>query len=139
MCPSLDDALGIVALVQAAIAWLIDLRQRNISFRLYPRAFIDENKWRAERYGLDGDLIDFGKEAQLPARRLLRELLRLIDPYVDPLDSRREIDHVYTMIEHGASADRQLRVYEEQGGDDNREAALRAVVDSLISETMQRP
>jgi carboxylate-amine ligase len=137
MCPLLDDVLGIVALVQAIVAWLSDLRRRNISFRLYPRSLIDENKWRAERYGLSGMLIDFGKEEQLPARTLLRELLRLVDPYVDELDSRDELNHVYAMIEHGSSADRQLAVFEEHGGDANAEVALRAVVDSVVDETMR--
>lgn len=136
MCPSLDDALGIAALVQAVVAWLYDLRQRNISFRLYPRSLIDENKWRAERYGLDGKLIDFGKEQQLPARTLLRELLRLVDPFVEELGSRQEINHLYTLIERGTSADRQRRVFRDNGGESNREAALRAVVDSVVRETM---
>lgn len=136
MCPLLEDAIGIVALAQAIVAWQYDLRQRNISFRRYPRSLIDENKWRAERYGLDGRLIDFGKEQQLSARSLLRELLRLVDPYVESLGSRSEIHHLYDLIERGTSADRQLRVYAQHGGDANREAALRAVVDSLVAETM---
>ncbi|MEA3338077.1 MAG: carboxylate-amine ligase [Chloroflexota bacterium] len=136
MCPSLDDALGIVAMVQALIAWLVDLKSKNISFRRYPRSLIHENKWRAERYGLDGMLIDFGQEDQVPARQLLREMLRLIDPYVDKLNSRQEINHVYSMIEHGTSADRQLALYEAHGGDENSQEALRAVVDALVQETM---
>jgi carboxylate-amine ligase len=134
--PLVDDALGIAALVQAVVAWLCDLRRQNISFRRYPRSLIDENKWRAERYGLDGLLIDFGKEEQLPARTLLRELLRLVDPYVEQLGSRHEINHLYHMIEHGTSADRQLQVFAEHGGEENPEQALRAVVDSLVAETM---
>jgi carboxylate-amine ligase len=136
MCPSLDDTLGIVALVQAVVAWLYDMRRRNVSFRLYPRSLVDENKWRAERYGLDGKLIDFGKEQQLPARALLRELLRLVDPFVEELGSRQEINHLYALIERGTSADRQRRVFRDNGGESNREVALRAVVDSVVKETM---
>ena len=136
MMPVLDDAVGIVAMVQAMVAWLFDLRSKNLSFRQYQRSLIDENKWRAERYGLDGKLIDFGKEQQLPARAMLRELLRLIDPYVERLGTRKEIDHLYTIIERGTSADRQRRVYREHGGDANNEAALRAVVDLVAAETM---
>lgn len=136
MCPLVDDALGIVALVQAVVAWLYELRRRNISFRLYPRSLIDENKWRAERHGLDGRLVDFGKEQQLPARHLLRELLRLVDGHVDDLGSRQEFNHLYSLVEHNTSADRQRAVYRAQGGDANREAALRAVVDSVVAETM---
>lgn len=136
MCPRLDDALGLVALVQAIVAWLYDLRRRNVSFRVYPLALIDENKWRAERYGIEGKLIDFGKEQQLPARGLLRELLRLVDPYVDALGSRQEINHLYGVIEHGTSAERQRGIYLAHGGNGNREAALRAVVDAIVAETM---
>jgi carboxylate-amine ligase len=136
MMPVVEDAVGVVAVVQALVAWLVDLRARNISFRTYPRSLIEENKWRAERYGLDGQLIDFGKEQQLPARTLVRELLRLIDPYVNRLGARREVDHLYTVIERGTSADRQRRVFLEHGGKANSEEALRSVVDSVVAETM---
>jgi carboxylate-amine ligase len=136
MVPALDDAVGIVAAVQAIVAWMFDMRSKNLSFRQYQRSLVDENKWRAERYGLDGKLIDFGKEQQLSARILVRELLRLIDPFVERLGTRKEIDHLYTVVERGTSADRQRRVYREHGGDANNEAALRAVVDLVASETM---
>jgi carboxylate-amine ligase len=136
MMPVVEDVVGIAAVVQAVVAWLVDLRARNISFRTYPRSLIEENKWRAERYGLDGKLIDFGKEQQLSARTLVRELLRLIDPYVNQLGTRREVDHLYTVIERGTSADRQRRVFQQHGGKANSAAALRAVVDSVVAETM---
>ncbi len=126
---TIDEALAIAALLQAVIAWLWDLRQHNMTFRLYRRDLIEENRWRAIRYGIDGQMIDWGKEEELPARWLIRELLRLVDPYVNQLGSRPYIEHIYTILEHGTSADRQLRVYEESGGD------LKAVVDYLISET----
>ena len=136
MMPVVEDAVGVVAAVQAVVAWLVDLRVRNIIFRQYPRSLIEENKWRAERYGLDGKLIDFGKEQQFPARGLVRELLRLADPYVNHLGSRAAVDHLYTVIERGVSSDRQRKVYQQNGGNANREAALRAVVDSVVAETM---
>jgi carboxylate-amine ligase len=126
---TLDEALAIAALLQAIIAWLWDLRQHNMTFRLYRRDLIEENRWRAVRYGIDGKMIDWGKEEEVPARWLIRELLRLVDPYVDQLGSRKYIEHIYTILEHGTSADRQLRVYQESGGD------MKAVVDHLIQET----
>ena len=126
---TIDEALAIAALLQAVIAWLWDLRQHNMTFRLYRRDLIDENRWRAIRYGIDGQMIDWGKEKELPTRWLIRELLRLVDPYVDDLGSRKYIEHIYTILEHGTSADRQLRVYRESGGD------MKAVVDYLIEET----
>ncbi|NOZ70564.1 MAG: carboxylate-amine ligase [Chloroflexi bacterium] len=128
-CTTIDEAIAIAALVQAIVAWLWDLRQRNLTFRLYRRDLIEENRWRSIRYGIDGHLIDWGKEKELPARWLLRELLRLVDPYVEQLGSREFIEPIYHILEHGTSADRQLRVFKESGGD------LKAVVDHLIEET----
>ena len=98
-------------------------------FRDYTRSLVAENKWRAVRYGLDGKLVDFGKEQQFSAKQLVRELLRLVDPVVDELGSREELEFAYSIIEQGTSADRQLRIYEENNHD------LRAVVDYLIAET----
>jgi len=126
---TIDEAIAIAALLQAVIAWLWDLRQHNMTFRLYRRDLIEENRWRAIRYGIDGKMIDWGKEKEFPTRWLIRELLRLVDPYVNELGSREYIEHIYTILEHGASADRQIRVYQESGGD------LKAVVDHLIEET----
>jgi len=128
-CTTIDEAVGIAALLQAIVAWLWDLRQRNMTFRVYRRDLIDENRWRAVRYGLDGKLIDWGKEEEMPARWLVRELIRLVDPYVETLGSRPYVEKIYAILEHGSSADRQLRVYQESGGD------LKAVVDHLVAET----
>ena len=77
MMPYYRDMLAVTALMQAAVAWMVDLRQRNMSFRNYERTLIAENKWRALRYGLDGNLIDFGIERSLPALELIRELLNV--------------------------------------------------------------
>lgn len=126
----IDETLAIAALIQAITAKLYKLYRQNLGFRLYRRALIEENKWRAARYGLDGKLIDFGKKEEVPTRDLIRELLEFVDDVVDELDSRREIDYIHRILDEGTSADRQLRVYEETGD-------LRAVVDLLIRETME--
>ena len=88
-----------------------------------------ENKWRAVRYGLDGMLIDFGKEQEVPERELILEYLEFVDEVVDELDSRAEINVIRRMLETGTGADRQLRRFEETGGD------LKAVVDYMVEET----
>ncbi len=75
MMPSTQDTLAVTALIQATVAWMVDLRLRNMSFRHYERLLIAENKWRAVRYGLEGKLLDFGIEQALPAPELIRELL----------------------------------------------------------------
>ncbi|MCV4626342.1 hypothetical protein OFC18_30150, partial [Escherichia coli] len=82
-------------------------------------------------YGLDGLLLDLGKQKEVPVRDLIRELLEFVDDVVDPLGSRKEIEHIYTILERGTSADEQLRVYEQSGGD------LCAVVDMLIEKTLE--
>jgi carboxylate-amine ligase len=88
-----------------------------------------ENKFRAVRYGLDGNLIDFGKEIEKPERELILEYLEMIDPVVDELGSREAINGVREILEIGTGADRQLAVFESSGGD------LKAVVDYMAEET----
>jgi len=116
-------------LMQAICAKLLILRSRNLGFRKYMPALIAENKWRAIRYGIDGKLIDFGKQSEVPMRDLAIELLEFIDDVVDDLGSRKAVEYVHTILAEGTSADRQLRVL-ENGGD------TRAVVEMLAAETV---
>ena len=99
----------LVALFQAIVAKLYRLRQQNLGFRLYDRALIMENKWRAARYGIDGKLIDFGKRAEVPMRELAVELLEFVDDVVDELGSREAVNHVHTVLREGTGADSSLR------------------------------
>jgi carboxylate-amine ligase len=121
-------SIAIAALAQAIIVKLYRLRERNLGFRRYHRALIEENKWRAARWGIDGKLIDFGKRREVPMRELAEELLAFIDDVVDDLGSRREIEYVRTILATGTSAEKQLQVYRETGD-------LRAVVQSIVDET----
>jgi len=125
----MDETLALAALIQATVAKLYKLHSNNQGFRLYRRLLIMENKWRAARYGLEGKLIDFGKQKEVPVKDLIYEYLHLIDDEVDELGSRHEINTIYRMLEGGTGADRQLRVYHESGGD------LKKVVDFMIAET----
>jgi len=124
----LDETMAIAALIQATVAMLYKLHAANKSYRIYGRALISENKFRASRYGLDGKLIDFGKEEEVPVRDLMMEYLDLIDDVVGELGSREEINYIHEMLRMGTGADRQLRVYEETGD-------LKKVVDYMIEET----
>ncbi len=137
ICTRVEEAVCIAALFQAICAKLLKLRRSNLSWRQYRHMNISENKWRAVRYGIEGELIDWGKEESVPFHFLMEELLEIIDDVVDELGSRREVEHVRTILKNGTSADRQLRVYTQHGGDDNREEALRAVVDNLVKETQE--
>lgn len=138
MCTRLDEAVAVAALIQALVAKLIRLRNQNQSWRIYRGIFINENKWRAVRYGIDGDLIDFGIEAEVPMRNLANELIAFVDDVVDELGSRQEVNAIRHICANGTSADRQLRVYYEalENGATTREA-LYAVVDHLIRETAE--
>ena len=120
--------IAIAALAQAVIVKLYKLRSRNLGFRLYHRRLIEENKWRAARWGLDGKLVDFGRCQEVAMRDLALELLEFIDDVVDELGSRGEVDYVRTILRDGTSADRQLRVFRETGD-------LRAVVRAVVEET----
>lgn len=135
ICTKVDEAVCIAALFQAICAKLIKLRQQNMSWRKYRHMHITENKWRAVRYGVEGDLIDFGVQKAVPFHFLMEELLELLDDVLDDLGSRKEVEYVRTILKEGTSADRQIRTYRQNGGDDNREEALKAVVDNLIAET----
>ncbi len=135
ICTKVDEAVCIAALFQAICAKLLKLRRQNMSWRQFRNMHITENKWRAVRFGVKDTLIDFGRGEEVPFHFLIEELLEIIDDVVDELGSRKEIEYVHTIMKEGTSADRQLRVYEENGGDSNRDEALKAVVDHLITET----
>jgi glutamate---cysteine ligase / carboxylate-amine ligase len=123
-----DETIALAALIQATVAKLYKLYAANQGFRLYRRALIMENKWRAARYGLEGKLIDFGKQKEVPARDLVNEYLDFVDDVVDELDSREELEYIRRIVETGSGADRQLRVFQETGD-------LKKVVDYIIEET----
>jgi carboxylate-amine ligase len=131
VCTRVEEAVCIAAILQAIIAKIWKLRRDNLTFRVYPTAMIEENKWRAVRFGLDGKLIDFGKEQELPARELISEMLqRFVDDVVDELGSRREVEYAFEIMRNGTSADRQLAVFD-------RTRDLKAVVDRVIAETAE--
>jgi carboxylate-amine ligase len=123
-----EEACAIAALTQAIVVKLHRLYTRNQSWRIYRRALIEENKWRAARYGIEGKLVDFGKELEVPTKILIPELLELVDDVVDDLGSRSAINYVHTILNEGTSAERQLRVFEQTGD-------LRAVVQHVVAET----
>ena len=110
---TVDETITLAAIFQALCAKIYKLRLQNLNFIQYSRHLINENKWRASRYGIDGRLIDFGKEEEVNTRVLIYELLDFIDDVVDELGSRHRVASVHKMLEQGTGADRQLAVYEE--------------------------
>ena len=123
-----DDTIALAALMQAIVVKLHKLRKQNITFRIYPRRLIDENRWRAARYGLDGKLIDFGRKCEVDERELLHEMLEFVAKEVDELGNEREIAHIERIMREGTGADRQLMVWE-------RTQDVKAVVDHIVRET----
>jgi carboxylate-amine ligase len=123
-----EEAVAIAALTQALVVKLHRLYTGNMGWRIYRRALVEENKWRAARYGIEGKLIDFGKEVEVPMKQLITELLELVDDVVDELGSRSAVEYVNTIITEGTSAERQLRTYEHTGD-------LKDVVRHLVAET----
>jgi glutamate---cysteine ligase / carboxylate-amine ligase len=112
---TVEETMCIAALFQALCVKIYKLRSQNMNYIQYSRALINENKWRASRYGIDGRLIDFGKEEEVNTRVLIYELLDFIDDVVDPLGSRTAVRFAERILEKGTGADRQLKVYEQTG------------------------
>lgn len=126
----IEETVAIAALCQAVAAKLYSLYEQNLSFRQYRRSLLMENKWRAVRYGLDGKLIDWGRQEEKPARDLIMELLEFVDPVVDGLGSRNELNYIETILRDGSGADRQIKVFRETND-------MREVVKYIQQETTQ--
>ena len=112
---TVQETITITALFQAICAKIYTLRRQNINFINYQRALINENKWRASRYGIESKLIDFGKEKEVDTKELIHELLEFVDDVVDDLGSRKHLEKVHQIFETGTGADRQLKVFKQTG------------------------
>ena len=135
-CTTLDDALSIAGMFRCLLRMLWRLKRENQRWRLYSRMLIDENRWRAQRYGIDQGLVDFGKGAIVPYAELLEEILVLIDQDARHFDCVEEVAHAGEILARGTSAHRQLAVFEHALSEGaSRSEALAAVVDWLIVET----
>jgi carboxylate-amine ligase len=127
MSLTVDETICIVAIIQAIVAKLYRLNMANTSFNVYRLALIKENKFRAARYGVQGNMIDFGLQKEVPTKELILELLEFIDDVVDELGSRDEINYVHTILREGTGAAKQLAIFEETQD-------LTKVVDFITSE-----
>ncbi|HFB55584.1 MAG TPA: carboxylate-amine ligase [Hellea balneolensis] len=138
MCTRFEDTLAITALYQCLTRMMVELKQRNIKWRTYPSLLIAENRWMAQRFGVAGNLIDFGKGGCTPFKDLIEEMIGFLLQHAQALGCERELLHARTIVERGSSACRQIRVYEENIADGkSKDDALKAVVDDLIEGTME--
>jgi len=112
---SVEETVSIAGLFQAICAKLYKLRTKNMNFMMYSRALINENKFRASRYGIDGNMIDFGKETEVNTKTLIEELLNFVDDVIPHLGSAETMKHVQKIIEKGSGADRQLEIFKKTG------------------------
>lgn len=137
VCTYLEDAIAIAAVFLCVIRMLYRLRRDNQRWRIYARMLINENRWRAQRYGLDEGLVDFGRGEIVACIDLIEELIDMVREDAEALGCVDEVRHIREIAERGTSAHRQLSVYQdaiERGAE--RDAALFAVVDQLIDETI---
>ena len=137
VCTRLDDAVCVAALTQCLLSMLYRLRCENQRWRSYPRILVHENRWRAQRYGIEGELVDFGKGVLVPYADLLEEMIALVREDAERLGCVAEVEHARTIVARGTSAERQIAAYDKAlANGDGRDAAQRAVVDLLIEETV---
>ena len=140
VCPLVEDGIAIASLFRCVLRMLYRLRRQNQRWRTYPPFLVRENRWRAQRYGIEQGLVDFGKGAVVPFPTLLEELFDLIAEDAAYFGCVAEMGHARTILERGTSADRQLARYDavkKLGG--SEQAALVAVVDGIVEETMMLP
>ncbi len=123
-----DETIALAALCQALVAKLYRMLRSNTTFRIYRTRLLNENRWRASRYGVDGKLIDFGKQTEVATRSLIAELLEFVDEVVDDLGVRNEMNYIHEMLRLGTGADRQLEVFKRTGD-------TKDVVDYIVTET----
>ena len=137
ICTRLEDAICITALYRCWLRMLWRLRRSNQRWREYANLLMYENRWRAQRYGIDGTLVDFGRGEMVPYRQLLEELLEIIQVDAEFFGCEAEVEHARTILERGTSAHWQRKVFGEAKADGATDTeAIRAVVKLLIRETM---
>lgn len=138
VCTRLDDAIAIAALYQCILRMLYRLRRSNQRWRIYDTMLVNENRWRAQRYGIDEGMIDFGKGEMVSFTALIEELLGMLDEDAHALGCVQELAHVRTILETGTSAHGQCAAYEAaRGAGDDHTEALQAVVDWLVATTVE--
>ncbi len=135
VCSLVSDAATLAAIFQSTLAFLFRLRARNQRWRIYPATLIGENRWRAQRYGCKGELVDHGRVTLAPLADLVEELIDLVGDDAEALGCRRELVHARRIADRGTSAIRQRARFKAAtaAGADPAEA-FRAVVDGLIEE-----
>jgi glutamate---cysteine ligase / carboxylate-amine ligase len=137
VCTRLEDGICVAAMYACILRMLYRLRRSNQIWRTYPLFLLAENRWRAQRYGVDGTLFDLGKGELVPFGDLIDELLALLHEDAEALGCVEELEHARHIVEHGTSADRQVALQKKLlASGQSPPDALKALVDHLIEETV---
>lgn len=137
VCTRVDDAMTITAIYQSLTRRIIRFKQQNMKWRVYPAFLISENRWLAQRFGVSGHMVDFGRGESRPYAVLLEELIHMISEDADALGCLAEVEHANEILARGSSACRQIETYDAAtGAGDKKNAAFKKVVDQLIDETV---
>ena len=137
LCTRLEDGVCVAAMYASIVRMLYRIRRSNQTWRSYPLFLLSENRWRAQRYGVDGSLFDFGRGELVPFRDLVDELLVLLREDAEALDCWPEVEHARTIVDRGTSANRQIACFNRLVSEGaSQEHALQGVVDHLIAETL---
>ncbi|MCJ7726008.1 MAG: glutamate-cysteine ligase family protein, partial [Acidimicrobiia bacterium] len=137
VCTRVEDGIAVAAVYVSLLGMLFHRRLDNQRWRIYENMLVSENIWRAQRYGFDEPLADFGKGELVPYATLLEEIIKVVSPAAEELGCLAEVESARVIVERGTSADRQLQAYDgvvEAGG--TTDEALAAVVDLLIEDTV---
>jgi carboxylate-amine ligase len=138
VCTRVEDGIAIAATFQALVHMLITLKRKNLRWREYLTALIAENRWLAQRHGVSGELIDFGRRESVSFSDLAEEIVELLSEEAEKLGCSAELAHIRKIAAHGTSADRQLAAFDAALAEGlNEDAALRRVVDHLVAETLE--
>jgi len=136
-CTRLEDGMAVAALYLCLISYLTELKKNNQKWRVYSSSLIKENRWRAQRYGLDEGLVDLGQRIVKPWSLLINEFEQILEPHAERLGCLDELRHLRTIHHRGTSAHSQIKIYQDAINDGaSEQEALHEVVQWLISETV---
>ncbi len=136
----MEDTVAIAAAYACLLRMLWRLREASHGWRDFGNFLIGENIWRAQRYGVEGQLVDLAGDRLVTVADAVAHMIELIRPDAEALDCVTEMEHLLTICERGTSADRQLATYREALNDGaSKQEALTAVVHVLIDDTLAPP
>ena len=133
--PDIEVTLTLAALTQSLTRMLWRRSMDGNDWPVPQNFMVAENRWRAQRYGVNEGLIDFGRKALIPFAQAVDEIIELVTEDAETLGCLSEVQAARKIVKTGSSADQQRQTYQaaKQDGASDPEA-LRAVVAKLVAE-----